>query len=479
MVAGPPYSATAIKWLTRIDQVPPALFAGHALHADVIAWLRRFLGIDRAVAFTVVARGWSSIAGLAMLILIVKFLTPAEQGYYYTLWSLVALQVVFELGFFAVILQLAAHEAAALRLDEDGSVSGDVEAHRRLASIVQWSVRWYAAAAALMAVCLIPVGIHFFRVHPQPGPPVNWLLPWCAVVAAVAFKFQVDPMLSLLEGCGYIPQVARVRMWQSMTSSILGCAMLAAGIGLFAPAAYIFGQGVAATAWLYSKRRLIWGLFTYDCHNSRIDWKEIWPFQWRIAVSWLSGYFIYQLFNPVLFTYWGATAAGQMGMALNIVNAISSVTIAWISTKSALFGNLIARKQYAELDFVFFRALKQSVALCILACAMVLAGDLYMRVHHLALADRLIDPVPLAMLLCIPVLGQITSSQALYLRAHKQEKFMLLSLIGAVCVSCSTFLLGQRYGITGMTAGYLAVSVLVGLTSGTWTFLKYRKAWHE
>jgi len=168
-----------------------------------------------------------------------------------------------------------------------------------------------------------------------------------------------------------------------------------------------------------------------------------------------------------------------MGMALNIVNAISSVTIAWISTKFALFGNLIARKQYAELDKIFFRALKQSVGLCVLACAAVLLGDLYLRARHVALADRLIDPIPLAMLLCIPVLGQIVSSQALYLRAHKQEKFMLNSLIGAICVGCSTFFLGRRYGIMGMASGYLMVSVLVGLTTGTWTFLKYRKVWHQ
>lgn len=34
----------------------------------------------------------------------------------------------------------------------------------------------------------------------------------------------------------------------------------------------------------------------------RVSWKtEIWPLQWRIALSWLSGYFIFQLFTPILF----------------------------------------------------------------------------------------------------------------------------------------------------------------------------------
>jgi len=47
-------------------------------------------------------------------VVIARFLTPSEQGYYYTFNSLVALQIVFELGFSFVILQLAAHERAQL-----------------------------------------------------------------------------------------------------------------------------------------------------------------------------------------------------------------------------------------------------------------------------------------------------------------------------------------------------------------------------
>ena len=50
---------------------------------------------------------------MGSVLLIVHFLTAAEQGYYYALWSLVALQSVFELGFSFVILQVAAHETRA------------------------------------------------------------------------------------------------------------------------------------------------------------------------------------------------------------------------------------------------------------------------------------------------------------------------------------------------------------------------------
>src|SRR5581483_9084023 len=102
------------------------------------------LGIDRAIAFTVVARAWSSIAGLVTVGLIARFLTQKEQGYYYTFGSLIALQIVFELGFAFVILQMASHERAHLVLHKDGTISGERTAHARLASVFQKTVRWYS-----------------------------------------------------------------------------------------------------------------------------------------------------------------------------------------------------------------------------------------------------------------------------------------------------------------------------------------------
>ena len=144
-------------------------------------WMRKVLGLDRAVGFTVLARFWSSAAGLVTVALIARFLSPAEQGYYYTFGSLVALQIVFELGFSFVILQLASHERAELSISTDYEISGAPIAHARLASVIQKSVRWYSMAAVVMACTLLPVGFYFFSTHQHAGQTVSWQLPWCFV----------------------------------------------------------------------------------------------------------------------------------------------------------------------------------------------------------------------------------------------------------------------------------------------------------
>jgi len=78
--------------------------------------------VDRAVAFTFVARAVQMLGSTGTVLLIVHFLSPIEQGYYYTLLSLVALQVIFEVGFAVVVLQMAAHESAHLSFQRDGTV---------------------------------------------------------------------------------------------------------------------------------------------------------------------------------------------------------------------------------------------------------------------------------------------------------------------------------------------------------------------
>jgi ABC-type proline/glycine betaine transport system permease subunit len=84
----------------------------------------------------------------------------------------------------------------------------------------------------------------------------------------------------------------------------------------------------------------------------------------------------------------------------------------------------------------------------------------------------------MALLLSNTILNIVISAEALYLRAHKQEKFLLISVLGALLVSLSTYFLGKAYGSFGMVAGALSVSLFVGLPLGTLTLQKYRRLWH-
>jgi hypothetical protein len=242
----------------------------------------------------------------------------------------------------------------------------------------------------------------------------------------------------------------------------------------------ILGQALAGAGFVYKKRDLLVPLLRHRSNVHHIDWgSEIWPFQWRIAVSWVCGYMIFQLFNPILFHYRGPVEAGQMGMSTNICGTLSSMAIAWMSTKASPFGQMIARREYEKLDQIFFRTLAQSVSAATLACGLAWMAIVVLRAHHAGFALRLLPPAPLAMLLGATLLTIVVFAEALYLRAHKQEKFMINAILFALWMAPTSFFFGSRYGAYGVAASYLAGSLLIGLGHGTYTFLKWRHVWHK
>ena len=153
-------------------QPPP----GEVRAGGRLARLGRLIGLDRAIIFTVLARGWSAMAAAVTIGLILKYLTPVEQGYYSVINPLVSIQIIFELGFSFVILQTASHESAHLHIAPDGTITGPARERGRLSSILQKALRWYTTAAVLLLVVLLAGGRLFFqRVSSHPNQQVvHW-----------------------------------------------------------------------------------------------------------------------------------------------------------------------------------------------------------------------------------------------------------------------------------------------------------------
>ena len=440
----------------------------------------RFMGVDHAIVYTLAGRGWGLFSGIVMLLLVVRYLTPDEQGYYYTFASVLAMQIFFELGMSVVVMQFASHEMAHLTWSEAGTVEGDANAKSRLHSLFLLVTKWYGVIAALLIVVILPVGWIFFSTnHPHAG--VNWQSAWVWLVLAAAVNIFIMPLLALLEGCGRVTEVARLRMFQNMIGSLLAWAVLAGGGGLLAMPAMSTGLALTVLVWLFRTKRVFFkSLFVHRVAGDGIKWRtEIWPFQWKIALSWLSGYFIFQLFTPILFAYRGAVEAGQMGMSIAIANALMSIAMAWMNTKVPGFGGLVAKRDYINLDRVFALTLSRSLGVMVVGGGVLCVINYVIHLKHIQFVERILDPLPFTFLMLATTLNYVTYAQAAYLRAHKEEPFLLISLISAALIGVLTFTLGREYGATGIMSGYLAVCGFVGLAWGSVIFLSKRREWQK
>ena len=441
----------------------------------------RALGMDGAVAYTFLARIVNIAGSTGTVLLIARFLSPVEQGYYYTLLSLVALQLVFEMGFSFVIQQLAAHECVHLELKADGSVSGDAVAHARLASALKLSIRWYTVAALTMGLILAPLGMVFFAHHTDArSAQVAWQGPWLAAVGASMVGLWCTPFYSFIEGCGQVRAVASMRFGQAIATSAFAWAPLLLHRGLYSPALAIVGYVGAGLIFLTSRRRLLTGLLRHPVSEAAIRWdREVWPFQWRIAVSWMCSYFTVQIFIPIIFALRGAVEAGQMGMSLSITGYITVLALAWTSTKTPSFGRMIARREFQGLDRLFRRTLGQSVAVFFLialaACGVV---ALFTTVSP-RLAARMVSPQLFAVLVVAAGANCAVQSLAMLLRCFKSEPFLVQSLVVALLTLTLAALTAPRWGNVGAAFSYLAATAVIGLPIAWTVFVRSRRKYLE
>lgn len=443
--------------------------------------LMRVWGIDRAIAYTVIARGWSVLAGPISLFLIATHLSSEEQGFYYTFASVLGLQIFFDLGLSFVVLQFASHERALLEWTAHGTLEGDLVAKARLASLLRRALTWYGAATVLSVTTMLPIGLMFFGRHQPTGAPVSWQLPWLAVVVVSAGNLLISPVLALLEGCGLVAEIALLRICQAVTGSLLAWLILLQHGRLFtAPVLNMVGLLWGLGWCVFRRRAFLADLVTFRHGAVAIQWwREVWPFQWKIALSGVSGYFIFVLFNPVLFAFHGAIAAGQMGMSITVLSTLSTMALAWVSTKSAPFGTLIAKRDFKSLDRMFFPALWQSFAVVAIGGVALWLVVFSLHSMHHPLSQRLLAPLPLGLLVATAVMNHIVSAEAVYLRAHKQEPFLIISVLIGCLIGLSTYFLGKYFAATGMMAGAFVITLVFGLGVGSWIFIRKRRAWRD
>jgi len=441
--------------------------------------IRRLLtriDVDRAVLYGVLGTAQLFLTGPVTALIVAIALTAELQGYYYTFAALLALQILVELGFAQVIVQFASHEWAHLRLRADRSIEGDADAHSRLASLARMATGWYWGCSALLGIGLATAGVLFFGA--EGSDDVSWTGPWIAIALLTAVDFAILPLWSLLQGANQMTAYNFARL----VSGLLLIPMLWGSLLLGGELWSVALAKVVSLSWeigVILRYRRFFASLLRKRDGPTMRWRgEILPVQWRIALSWMAGYFAFQIFTPVVFHYEGAAEAGRWGMTWGLVMAVSALATTWIYTRAPAFGSLIAERRYAELDAAFRRTAAGAVGLCILASVAGVSAIAAIQATDLDLGDRLLSPGTAACLFIAATLMQVSFAQSTYLRAHKAEPFLAISLITGAGVAGITLAAGSLWGTTGIAVGYLALTLLVVTPLSTRLFLRLRREWH-
>ena len=434
----------------------------------------RFLGLDRTVKWLLLTRLLQMSVGPINALMIIHFLTPENQGLFYTFASLIGVQAFFELGSGYVMMQLTSHLTA--EIDHGVASERKTAATARLSSLVRQGACWYSIAAIAYIVALIVGGTLFIsRSHAFTAD--NGALPWRIAVIASGVLLLTSPFFSVLEGRGLMAEVAKVRLCQALSSAVAMALGLSLGLGLNA---FALGSvtNAAVAAGLLAKLHGRYFLELWKAHDSRhsVRWfNEVVPFQWRIAASWMAGYVLFNSPVPILFSMRGAAEAGRLGLTQQVVGAIGSISLVWVSSKAPMFGSLIAQAKFADLDRAFMTSLWRAVAVAVGGSVLIGGMFFLLRVYRPDLAGRLVDAPAFVALLVCGVCNLFISSFAIYLRAYKRDPLVWVSIGAAGLVFLVSPLVAKSSGALGLILVYGAVWCVGGFAWAYWLTAEQRR----
>lgn len=435
-----------------------------ATNTSTRSWPRRLLNrmeIDRAVFFAVGQRVWQLSAGVVTVLLMTVFFTPQVQGYYYTFASLIALQTFFELGFSIVVVNVCSHEWAQLRM-EGGRITGDASALSRLVSIGRLLFGWYGVASLLFVLLVGAAGALFLSQN--AADEVAWQAPWFVLVIVSGALLWTLPFNAVLEGCNQVVAINFVRLAQAVTASLSVWIVMSAGGELWAAVAATTARLACDLFLLLIYYRAFFRPFWQPPTGAVVSWaREMWPMQWRLGVGAIFSYFAFFLLTPVMFHYHGPVLAGRMGMTWTVVTAIQAAALAWVHTRAPRFGMLIKQRDFDTLDRLFFRVSGFGFAAMLLGGSAFWCLVSFLTAGDYSVVERVLDPSSTLLLLLGATVQWACVCLAYYVRAHKQEPFLLVSVVSNSAVGLAVWLLGARFGPTGAGAGLLGILLLFTL----------------
>ena len=431
----------------------------------------------RDLFFTLVNQIWRLISGPLTLLLIPLYLSPEQQGYWYLFGSLAALSIFADLGFSNIILQFSAHEFAFLQFTGNGLLDGEETNLKKLGSFFRFTIKWISTICAIVFPVIFVIGIAFFIRDRVIG---IYFLPWTIYAIGSLINFFNNSILSFIEGLNKIEAIQKIRFLVSVLYTLTVVIILllkgnifALAIGMLLSASSIFISIFGSFRKLLKQLLDISRGFFYSWR------KEVVPLFIKYALSFSSGYFLFQMYTPLMHYFHGPVYSGKIGITIALVTAIFSMSNIWMYTIIPKMNMLISQKSWPVLDSLFIKRLLLSIGTYLFITLGVfvfvfLFGNFWIIPR---IISRFLPVISLIMLLICYFIQVLINAWALYLRGHKQEPYVIPSVVSAVWTVITTFIVGKYLSPVWFFLGFFS-GYIWGTPVCYMIYRKCKRLWH-
>jgi hypothetical protein len=400
-------------------------------------------GIDSGFFWTIINRFFSLLKGPLSAFIIVFCLSPYEQGIWYTFASLGALTVFAELGFTQIILQFVSQEYAFLSFN-NRIINGEPDKLDKFFSLIRYSVKFYLFIVPLAIFILSIAGIYLLS-----NEQLKIIIAWLIYSVTGGVTLIISLFQSIYTGLNEVAKVQKTILVNSIFSFIITNGLLLIGVGIFSLSFGWIASNIISLILLYLLCPCFWKQIFFYKINNYYFWKsEIIPLQWKYAIGFVSAYFVYQLYVPIVYKTDGNILSGQLGLTLVLIGIMRSVSDTFFSANYPKLNILVARKDEKNMYHKFVH-----IALCAFIIN-ILAGlsiILFTKViHNFPIGTRFLN---LNLTICLVLFNipiNIIGILGLYTQLHKDASLYPLGILAGVIGIVAMFILYQYLSLNAV-----------------------------
>lgn len=400
--------------------------------------------------FSALANGIKLLAGPITLLFISKNLNSEQIGFYYTFFSLVAMQQLAELGLGHTLKQFIAH---AYKLERGTWIS---ESKAKIKGYVSFGFKWFAVVALFLILVVAPAGWFYYSDYTGS---VNWLSPWLMLIGVSALVTSLIPIQILLDATQNQKRVYQAQSVSALVNSVAIWLLISLGAGLYTiPLALIASNTVFYVLLSPIVRPFYQALLDVKVSDNLVSiFKELWPLLSRVSIVWAVGFLFWNGFNLISFKIYDADFAGKVIFTIALARAGFGLAETFFSSQITVISYKIAQghiqqaQQYAKKY--------QLIALLILVLGYSAFCILTQLWPSFFLVAKIVDlEYSISIFIFfITVLCLVTQNN--FIRCFKTEPFVWVSIFQGIMVPL-TFFLSNALSINGYLYPCIMIMVM-------------------
>ena len=355
----------------------------------------------------------AALKGPLIMYLIVKYLTDIQQGEWFLFTSLGAITTLIDLGFGTMISNFIANACGS-------------DSKRELFFLVGYTQRIYFILMLIGGLLMTAIG--YFSITS------NLLFLYILYILANTLLLFASSKIVVLMGLNKVGEVHRAMSAGLVCSIVAIFILISLGFALLSLVVSIYVQAIVVILSLRKQYK-----FKYDIHFSELNdefkfYKStLLNVYGKYALSWLSGFLIFNAYVPVISAKSGIVEAGKIGLILAMFAASMNLALTWSHSISPKLANLMAQEEYRKALKLWRNALIKGYVFFTFLI-FVIFGFYVFEIPFFQIRPKLPEfevALCLSIIFLVRILGSLSAT---WIRAQRKEDHTLINVISGILI---------------------------------------------